>query len=314
MKQNGKRLKWFDLRFIVSLMGLVIIIVFFQIVTGGRLFGNRTFSTLFNEVFNIIIAGCGVLFVMCEGNIDFSIGSIIGLTSALAAMASKQIGWWCIIPIMALGGMVISSLCGFLIAYLKLPSFIATIGISFMIQGITTIILDAGPLGCDFGFMKVNNITLKVIVLMVFMAIMFTVFTFTKFARQCKAIGANRVVAEQSGINVKKMIMIPYMISGACAGLVGAFNLAKSLSAAATTGSGFHFNVMLALMLGGFSIAGGWGVRFKSIIIGACMYAVILMGLTAWGVSTDMQQLVKGCIFIIAVAASFNRKSVQVIT
>lgn len=70
---------------------------------------------------------------------------------------------------------------------------------------------------------------------------------------------------------------------------------------------------MLALMLGGFSIAGGWAARFRCVIIGACMYAVILLGLTTWGAGTDMQQFVKGMFFIIAVAASIDRKNITIV-
>ena len=302
-----------DKRQIIPFLGLVVIVVFFQIVTKGRLFGSRTFTTLFNEVFNLVIAGCGVMFVMCEGNIDFSIGGTIGITTAIAAVVSQQIGWWCIFPITIIGGALIGLFCATLVAKLRLPAFIATIGVSFMLRGIITIVLDSGPRGCDFGFLKCNNLKLKIIVLLVFVAVMYLLFAYTKYGRQCKAIGANRVMASQSGVNITKMLMIPYIVSGACAGIVAGFNLAKSLTAASTTGDGFQFNVMLALMLGGFTISGGWAVRFKSVVIGACMYAVIVLGLTTWGVTTDLQQLVKGIVFIIAVASSIDRKNVSIV-
>lgn len=313
MNQSVKTSRRIDIKQAVPFIGLVAIVIFFQIVTGGRLFGSRTFSTLFNEVFNLVVAGCGVLFVMCQGNIDFSIGGSIGLTTAVAAIASKAVGWWCIFPITIIGGMLIGLLCGTLVSVVRLPAFIATIGLSFMLRGIITIVLDSGPRGCDFGFMKANSLELKIVILIIFVAVMYVIFAHTKFGRQCKAIGANRVVAQQCGVNLKKMLIIPYIISGGCAGIVAAFNLAKSLSAAATTGDGFQFNVMLALMLGGFSISGGWGVRFKSVIIGACMYAVIMLGLTTWGATTDVQQLVKGVVFIIAVGLSVERKNVKIV-
>ena len=301
------------LRQAVPFMGLIAIILFFYIVTEGRLFGPRTFSTLFNEFFSLVVAGCGVMFVMCEGNIDFSIGSNMGVTMAVAAIASQEVGWWVIFPITIVGGMLLGVMCGVLVSNLRVPAFIATIGMSFMLRGLVTIILDSGPKGCDYGFMVCNDITLKLIVLVIFVALMFVLFNYTKFGRQCKAIGANQTTASQSGVDVRRMILLPYILSGFCTGIGAAFNLAKSVSAAPATGDGFQFNVMLALMLGGFPIDGGWSARFRSILIGSCMYAIIMLGLTTWGASTDIQQLVKGVVFIISVALSFDRKASRTI-
>ena len=116
--------------------------------------------------------------------------------------------------------------------------------------------------------------------------------------------------ARQAGVNVDRMRIFAYLFSGFTCGIIATFNLSRTGTASTVSAQNLEFQLLLAMMLGGFSVGGGWIVRYRKLIIGAILSAVITGGLISMGLHVFMQQLVKGIIFIIAVTISFDRNNV----
>ena len=138
-------------------------------------------------------------------------------------------------------------------------------------------------------------------------------FKFTMFGKHCRAIGSRLEVCRQSGVRVKLVQYASYAFTGLASGLVAFFFLIRSGAANIGTASNLEFNALQALMLGGVLITGGSSVKFRSAVIGSITMAALANGMTLWGVETLTQQLIKGFIFLIVIALTFERKSVEVI-
>ena len=112
---------------------------------------------------------------------------------------------------------------------------------------------------------------------------------------------------------IATMQIAPYFIGIVSCGLLAVFTLVRTCSAATSSGSGTQINTMLALLLGGIPFSGGWSSKFRSVIIGGLIMAVVTNGLFLLNLNTANQQLIKGLIFIVAVALSFDRENTAVI-
>jgi ribose transport system permease protein len=293
-------------------IGMILVMIFFEIVSGGNLLSSRNSFILVNEVFSIVLGTTGAIFLMAQGNLDFSMGAIVGIAGALGAIAGGK-NAILILPVTLLAGLVVGSVNGFIYAKLNIPSFIATLGMSFILKGLTTVVLGSGAIGLPFVMSKYDNEPLKLTVLVIILTIGYMVFEYTQFGKQSRAIGALTEAARQCGVNITRTKFIAFMISGLVCGLVGFFSIVRACTASPDTGSGFEFNVLLALSIGGFSLSGGWSSKFRCVVVGSIIVAIISNGMTLWGIDQLLQQLVKGIIFIIAVAVSFDRKSVSII-
>lgn len=297
---------------IVPFIGLLFVIIFFQIVSQGKLIsvGNRT--VLINQIFSTAIGATGVIFVMAQGNLDFSMGAIVGIVAAAAALVSKQ-NILLTLPVAILLGGSIGAINGFAHTILKVPAFIATVCVSFILKGITNIVLDSGSLGANFKLGVYDTVLIKTVTLIIIMIVGFIIFEFYTFGKHSRAIGAREEVAKQSGVNIIKTKILAFMASGVACGIVAFFSIARSSTASTSTGANFEVDVLIALMLGGLPVTGGWNSRFRNAVIGSMIMAIVANGLTLWGINTFDQQLIRGFVFIVAVAVSFDRKNVVII-
>lgn len=297
---------------VIPFVGLVLAIILFQVTSGGRLLSQRNSIVLLNEVFNVIIGASGVLFLMSQGNLDFSMGAIVGMAGAVAANASNT-NMAMTLPVALLIGIICGAINGIISAGFGVPSFIATLGMSFVLKGITVMMLNAGSIGIPFELSSFDTVPIRFTTMILVFMITYIIFTYTKLGKQSCAVGSQSTVAKQAGVNVFWVRMFGFMISGLACGLIGFFSIIRGCTASTTTGSGFEIDVLNAMMVGGMAITGGWNSKFRYVIIGSLLMAVVSDGLTLWGIDLFTQQLIKGCIFIIAVALSFDRKNVAVI-
>lgn len=292
--------------------GLVAIIIFFELTSGFRLLTTGNSIVLVNEVFSVAIGATGVLFLMSQGNIDFSMGAVVGIVGALAASISG-VNMFLTLPAALFFGLLIGAVNGFIHARFNIPAFISTIGMSFVLKGISTVVLDSGSIGVPFELNRYDSIFIRFTLLFAVLIIGFILFEYTRLGKHSRAIGSQMEAANQSGVDIFKVKIISFMLSGLACGIVGFFSIIRSSTASATTGTGFEVDVLLALMLGGLPITGGWNSRFRNVVVGSFIMAVVTNGLTLWGIDSFTQQLIKGIIFIAAVALSFDRKSITVI-
>lgn len=296
----------------IPFLGLILVVLFFQIATGGKLIAMSNLSVFINQAFTIVIAACGAVFLMSQGNLDFSMAGNVCVTAAVTAMVS-QVNPILSIPVALLVGSLLGLFNGVAHAILGLPAFIATLAASFMFTGIANVLLGSGALPASYSLKALDNTPIKFAVLAVVIVATFIAMERMPFGKQCKAIGAKEEVARQSGVNIKVKKIIPFVICGFACGLIAIFAILRTCTASSSTGASTQINTILALLLGGIPFSGGWSARFRGVIIGSLMMAVVANGLILMGVPSLTQQVIKGILFISAVAISFDRKNTAVI-
>ena len=294
-----------------SFIGLIVVAILFEILTKGKLFSSRNLMNIFNNFFTIGLAAMGYSFIMAIGELDLSIGAIVGISAAMAAFAGR-ISTGLILPVAILTGFVVGAMNGGFIAKLNMPSFIGTLAISFIMRGITTWALN-GSIGVDVSMRAYDQDWVKITVFCVLLVITYILFEHCVYGKNCRAVGASKGAAEQSGVKVARTRFIAFLLTGTLCGLVGFFTLIHAFTASSTTGNAFEFDVLLAVLFGGMPLSGGWPVKYRSAIVGAVTMAILKSGMSLIGIPGMTQSIVKGVILILVVAMSFDRKNAGVI-
>ena len=299
-------------RSIVPFLGLIFIVVFFQITTGGKFLSADNLKTFSTYAFQTLIPVCGGVFLMSQGNMDYSMAGNVCVSATLGAMVSKTS-----IPLAILVMVATSLTMGMINAFvsvkLGVSSFIATLAMSFAYSGLASVLLGGGAVTSSYDFKKADTLLFKYGMIAVVVLASFIVFNYTPFGKHCRAIGAKEEVAYQAGIKVQLERIVPFLISGLACAIIAIFALVRSCSASTSSGGNVQINTMLGLLLGGIPFSGGWNSKFRSVIIGGLIMAVVTNGLFLLNLSSSIQQLIKGGIFIVAVAISFDRENTAII-
>ncbi|CCH86907.1 ABC transporter, Membrane component (putative high-affinity D-ribose transport protein) [Modestobacter italicus] len=256
---------------------------------------------------NAILAA-GMTVVILTAGIDLSVGSILAVAGVGGVLLATN---GVPTPLALLGGIAIGALCGAvngaLIAWLALPAFIVTLGSLTYLRGLAYSMLDGQPLvATDLGFRGIGNgsiagIPQPVVVMLVVYVVFWFLLERTRFGRHVYAVGGNIEAARLAGINVKRVLLSTYMLSGAAAGVAGLIFSARVLSAQPTAGNGYELDAIAAVVLGGTSLAGGRG-RIFGTLVGAVIIGVLSNGLVLLDVPFFYQLMIKGAVIIIAIA------------
>ena len=299
-----------SIRAALPVLGLVIIFLLFNILTGGGML--RSFPLLLSQVYVTMIASMGVFFIMTMGGLDFSQGSILGLSSIVICAVSKTS-----LPLAVICGILtgaaIGAINGFFYVNRKIKSFIVTICTMFLFRGIIKYLTTNAPVAGSAKLINYDTTGFKLACTAIILAIGFFVFRFTKFGIYLKAIGAGEKAAEFAGIRTNLTKFLVYVLSGAITGFAAFINVIKVGSATYNSGNQLETQILIALVLGGMPISGGAKVRFMNIIVGSFLFIVLKNGLTMMGFDTQTMQLIEGVIFLIFVAVFADRQSLNVI-
>jgi ribose transport system permease protein len=306
--------KKFNLQGIVPYLGLTAIVIIFTILSGGNLISGNNILVIFQSMFIYTIAALGTSFVFAIGCLDFSLGSLVGVTATAGAILAQSTENIVICIVVA---MIIGTASGIFIATLHvllgLNPFIVSVTVMFIFRGLTWVLNNDGSTKFPLSMYGLDNMTFKIIALLAVFIFIFILFKLTKFGRCAKAIGSNEVSARQSGIAIGKVKIMAFALSGMFGGLAGILSLIKAGSSYTTTGQMFECDVLIALVLGGMPLDGGTNAKLRCAIIGSLSLAILCNGLVLCGTSAELQQGVKGLILIIIVALSYNRSNASVI-
>lgn len=298
------------LRTILPIAGLFVIFIIFNIFTNWRMVSNL--PLVLSQAYVVMISATGVFFIMTMGGLDFSQGSILGISSIAVCILSKYN-----IPLAILGGIctgaIIGGINGYFYVNRKIQSFIVTICTMFLLRGVIRYLTTNAPVAGSAALVNFDTIELKVGITVIIVLTAFVIFRFTKFGKYLKAIGAGEKAAIFAGIRTDNMKFLVYVLAGAMTGFAAFINVVKVGSVTSSGGSQLETQILIALVLGGMPISGGAKVRFENIIIGSLLYIVLNSGLTMMGFSTQMMQLIQGVVFLIFVAVFADRKSIQII-
>lgn len=302
---------------IIPFLGIIFIVIFFAIVTKGNTLTSSNLTNIMNQSFNIIIVAVGAVFVYAHGGMDMSVGAVQGLASVIVAslILRGAIPDWMVLPLSILVGIVSGFLTGAIHVAIGVPAFVVSLCMKYIATGITRTATSAKDLYIPYNnFSYWNNWLLKLVVLLLVIIISYIVFEYTRVGKYLKAIGGNKTTAYQSGINVKKYTVLAYMILGATVGLVAFFGLTRTGVVSSSTGQGFELDILTAIVLGGFPLAGGAKSKIRSAILGSITVAVLTNGLTLWGVDPDIIGGIKGVLFLIIIYLSYERKKGELVS
>ncbi len=302
---------------------LAALIIGFGLLTHGTTYGVRGLSNILLQSSVVGIAAIGQTFVVLTGGIDVSVYGIGVFASVLAASTLTSrfdlniVGGdpWPVpagIAIILAVGLAMGALNGLLVARLRVPALIATLGtwqigfgLAQLIGGGYTI-TNLPPGLSAFGQGTILNVPLPVIEMIVLFGIAHFVLSHTAFGRAIYAVGGNSASAYLSGIKVKRIQFLVFVISGLMAGIAALSIESRMMSVSIRTLSGLQLDSVAAVAVGGVSIYGGQGTVL-GVLLGTLILAVIDSGLGSLGASTDVQNTVKGAIIILSVSIEYFR-------
>jgi ribose transport system permease protein len=302
-------LRGLDWRRYIIYIGFVVVFVAFAATLGDRGFlSSNNLLNIFRQAATISIIAVGVTFVISCAEIDLSVGSVAGLSSVCTAMALSQ---WGILAGIAAGlavGLVVGAVNGTLVAMLRIPSFLVTLGMLGIAAGVAQWITDSAPqpilddtYNLIFGGGNFGPIPGLLVWMAIFVAIGAVVLAKTRFGRQVLATGGNRVAAEFSGVRTGRIKFQVMLLSAVVASVAGMLYAGRLESGRFQWGAGDELSAIAAVILGGTSLFGGYGTVIGT-LFGSLMISLINNGLILAGLETSQQQVVRGAIIILAVA------------
>jgi ribose transport system permease protein len=309
-EQKQKIIMW--IRNLMPLFGFIAIVIIFSILTGGKIISPDNISLMLSQVYVLMIASTGVFMIMTVGGLDFSQGSILGLTSIIFCWVSQTN---ILLGILAavLAGAAMGAFNGLFHVKFKIASFIVTICTMYFFRGLCKYITTNGPVPASLDVIALNQTWIKVLLTILVLVIGFFVFHFTRLGYDLRAIGAGETAARFSGCRPDLTKFLVYTASGAITGFASFINVIKVGSITGTAGTQLETQILISLVLGGMPISGGAKARFSNIIIGTLTYCVLEKSLPMVFPISATQQLVKGIIFLLVVALTIDRESLRVI-
>ncbi|MEZ5769886.1 MAG: ABC transporter permease [Paracoccaceae bacterium] len=285
-------------------------------------FANEYFLTTRNIV-NVLrqtsingILAIGMTFVILTRGIDLSVGSVVALAGVVSASFATTASTAMVpggpypaplaLAIGLLVGLAAGAINGNIVARFKVPAFVTTLGMLSAARGLTLIYAGGKPVPAltdayrYIGTGSILGIPMPVILFaLVFLGSLW-VLTSTRFGRHVYAAGGNPHAARVSGVNVRRVIVLVYVISGAFAGIAGMILAARTGSALTQAGIAYELDAIAAVVIGGTSLSGGVG-KVTGTLIGALLIAVVNNGLDLMGVESYYQQVIKGMLIVAAV-------------
>jgi ribose/xylose/arabinose/galactoside ABC-type transport system permease subunit len=298
-------------RSLVPYVAFILIFTFFSIAAFDRFDTLRNFSTILQQSTVLAIVAFGMHFVITTGSIDLSVGSILSLGGLIGAAASGIWGIWGIAAAVAVGAAV-GLFNGLVFTYLKVPSFMVSLGTLLAVQGLTIVYSHSNPIVVDDSIIAIGVFPNIVYVATLVFLVCFIIYNYTTFGRYCTAIGGDERVSSISGLPVNAVKVSVFVISGLLAGLGGIVMAARLGAATPTAGTSFELAVISAVVLGGTPLTGGVGAM-QNTVIGALIIAMLGNGLIILGISSETQKIITGLILIAAVFLSLERGKIGVI-
>jgi len=298
-----------DWRRYVIYIGFAVVFLFFAITLGddGFLTGNNLLNIV-RQTATITIIAVGMTYVIAAAQIDLSVGATAGLASVVTAMTIANYGVFLGILAGLAVGVVVGSVNGALVAMLKIPSFLVTLGMLGIAAGVAQWITKSAPqpilsdlYNKVFGSGDIGPIPGLIVWMIIVVVIGAIVLAKTRFGRQVLATGGNPVAAKFTGINTTSITFRVLLISALLAALAGMLYAGQLQSGRYQWGTGDELSAIAAVILGGTSLFGGSGTVVGT-LFGALLIGLINNGLILAGLDTSQQQVVRGVIIILAVA------------
>lgn len=316
--------KMSNLSFInVSMLGVLAVVFLLASLIVPRFFSIATISNLIAQQAEIIILGVGVTFLLIAGYYDMSVGGVIsmsavlsayfcqantGLTNSLASGLGLPYGVSIALTLLACLG--IGAFNAFFIVKMRLNSVVVTLGTMTVARGIAMItakgsqrVVGLPPVYREIGqYIIVATLNIAVVIMLVVFITALIIEKKTRFGRRIFLIGANPEAARLSGVRVGRDVMRLYMLSALLAGITGIVMSSRFNAGNSKLGTGYEFDALVITVLGGTSVAGGFG-SVTCVVIGAFILGILSTSVNMLGFQPDLQMLVKGTVIIASILA-----------
>lgn len=270
------------------------------------------------------ILAIGMLLVILNGGIDLSVGSVLALSGVIAGamMQGVEIAAagvilyppvWAVVVLTCLLGGLVGAVNGVLIAWFKVPAFVATLGVMYVARGIALLMTNGltynnlsgrpelGNTGFDWlGFNRLAGIPISVLVLFAIALAAGLMLARSSFGRWLYASGGNERAADLSGVPVKRVKITVYTLSGVLAAIAGLVLSSQLTSAGPTAGTTYELTAIAAVVIGGAALTGGRG-NVRGTMLGAFVIGFLSDGLVIIGVSSYWQTVFTGAVIVLAV-------------
>lgn len=315
---NSKRQSWYKRLFAVRGMGqvvtvslgLIVMCVVFGIIN-PTFFSGKNVANLLRQIAPILLIGIGQSYVLITGNIDLSIGSVVGMSCMISAtMMTKGMNPWVAVIITLMCCLIVGVVNGILVAKCKLPPFIATLGTMTIARGVAQIVNnnyntdaigDGAKVFRDFFYYgKTAGVYNTVIISIVLWLVFNFLLSKTRTGRHIYAIGSNIEASKLSGVNIVATTTKAYLVSSFCSCVVGLVICATSGMGTMDAGNAYEMYAVAASVIGGVSTLGGQGILIGT-VIGASIWGVLQNGLQFAGAPVAIRNIVIGAIVVISV-------------
>jgi ribose transport system permease protein len=308
----------------VFMIGVLVVLFGVACAVVPNFYLLQNIINLFTNYWYVIILGIGVTFLLITGNFDMSVGGVVALSGVLSvyfcqgynvsqnALANGLgLPYGVAVLLGLLGAMAVGAVNAFFIARLKVPSIIITLGTMMLARGTAQIITRGAQRNTSLPdvFGVIGNTTIHgtsikvaVLVMIAFVIAAFIVEKMTVTGRRTYLIGANPVAARLSGIKVGRHLTLLYVTSALLAGVTGILLASEFKAGVSSRATGYEFDALVISLLGGVSIAGGFG-SVLGMFVGAIILAVVTSSATGLLLSPDWQFTIKGIVTFIAILA-----------
>jgi ribose transport system permease protein len=308
----------------VFMIGILILLFAVAAVFVPNFYLPQNIINLFTNYWYVIILGIGVTFLLITGNFDMSVGGVIALTGVLSvyfcqgynvsqnALANGLgLPYGVAVALALAGALCVGGINAFFIARLKVPSIIITLGTMMLSRGLAQVVTRGAQRNTSLpdvfgvvGNTSIPGTSIKVAVLIMIglVAAAYVVEKTTVAGRRTYLIGANPMAARLSGIKVARHIALLYLTSSLLAGVTGILLASEFKAGVSGRAAGSEFDALVIALLGGVSIAGGFG-SVLGMFVGAIILAVVTSAATGLLLSPDWQFTLKGVVTFIAILA-----------
>lgn len=297
---------------------LLVIIIIFALLKPDTFFTVENIMTIVRQVSTMGIVALGVSFLMLTGNLDFSVGKIYAFAGVVAALLyNAGLNIWLASLLAIICCIIASMITGIISMKFNIPMLIVSIAMMQVIDGINMILTGGSTiygLPNEIKFLgqgSVGPVPVAVIIFVVAALIVAFILNKTYLGRYFFAVGGSNTTARLSGINVNRTKMIASIFCGFLTGVAGIVMMSRSFSGSPYSGTSMGNDVISAAVLGGVSIQGGVG-KTSGVVTGVLIIGVLSQGLVMVGMSSNLQNMIKGAILILAVIMDQRSKAVKV--